>query len=308
MDALAAAKQSEPSTHAPPTTDLYVEVVGDLRAAAPPALFIHDFMTDVRLFDGILQPQSPLLQRANCVRFDLRGFGSSPEPTGCYNRSEDVAAVHALAGPPQPAHLVGAGLGGGVALEYALAFPDAVASVCLVSSGLPGHAWKRAMRAYFRLPLLDDVKPPAGLSEERLAAKELCRAWVEQSPEWQEALGRGDGVSEMLLDMYRRYSCFHFWGDDMLSPDPFEEEMPLSVRIKDVQAPVLVMVGEHESVGDTADFRLIGEEIISTVPLPAYGKREVNTLRGAGHFGTLEAPLECEKCIANFWASLELCA
>lgn len=260
-------------------------------------------MTDVRLFDGILQPESALLQLASCVRFDMRGFGSSPDPSGPYNRSEDVAAVHALA-DAQPAHLVGSGLGGAVALEYALAFPDAVASVSLVSSGLPGHTWKRAMRAYFQLPTLDGTKPPVGESEVVEEARKLAKTWVRQSPEWREAILREDGVSDMLLDMFKRYSCFHFWGDDRLSPDPYESE-PLSVRIADVEAPVLVMVGEHESGGDAEDFRLIGEEIVSAVSAPAYGERQVLALKDAGHFGTLQASVHCEKCIADFWASLE---
>lgn len=266
---------------------------------------MHDFATDARLFDGVLRPGGALTARAACVALDLRGFGRSPDPCGRYSRIDDLAAVHAGVGEGA-AHLVGAGLGGTVALEYALARPAAVASVSLVSSGLPGHAWTRGFSAFSPLPMIDVLAPPAGDSAEVAAARERAKEWVRASPEWREALGRGGPVADALLAMFRDYSAFHFWGDDVLDPDPFDGA-PLAVRVREVRAPVLSMVGELEGPagGDAADFGQIGEEIVSVVPAPAFGRREVVSLAGAGHFGTLQAAAECEKHIARFWDSLE---
>lgn len=44
--------------------------------------------------------------------------------------------------------LVGASLGGRVALEIALAEPDRVSALVLVGPGLPDHEWSRAVRDY----------------------------------------------------------------------------------------------------------------------------------------------------------------
>jgi pimeloyl-ACP methyl ester carboxylesterase len=283
---------------------LHTEVFPQPHSDAPPALFLHDFLTDMTLFDAILQENSPLRSSAVCARLDLRGFGASPDPDGVYNRMDDVAALHASAGAG-PAHLVGCGLGGVVALEYALARPEAVASVSLVSSGLPGHQWQRGVRAFFDLPLLDDVDSKQACSEDEMqAGRELARNWVRSSAEWRSSLEKGGAVAAKLKDMFKRYRYFHFWGDDRLDPDPCSGD-PLSEQLGGVKAPVLTLVGEGEIGGASGDFGLIGSAIASSVPFPAYGKKTAHVLLGAGHFGTLEAWQQCQDEIAEFWTAVD---
>ncbi|MFB6128298.1 MAG: alpha/beta fold hydrolase [Halorhabdus sp.] len=72
--------------------------------------------------------------------WDLRGTGDSDAPTGPYTMStlvSDLAAVVSAVGSRR-VHLVGAGLGGAIALEYARRH-DRVASLALLGTA-PGHA------------------------------------------------------------------------------------------------------------------------------------------------------------------------
>jgi 3-oxoadipate enol-lactonase len=279
-------------------SDLHYEVMGIPDAGRNPAIFIHDFITDKRLFNNVLTEQTSLLKSAICVRYDLRGFGKSPVPDRPYSRLDDLAAVHSCVGEA-PAHVVGCGLGGTIALEYAIACPERVRSVTVVSSGLPGHSWQRGQNTFFVVPpvtenrVIDDNMRVAGL--------QLAREWAKQSPEWRHAIDKGGQGAALLRDMLDEYTGFHFWGDDPLDPDPCSGA-PLSMRLAGVGAPVLVMVGEEEV--DT-DFGAIGREITNAVPSVAFHARQLHALKGAGHFGTLESPAECTELISEFWASLE---
>lgn len=260
-------------------------------------------MTDMRLFDYILRETSPLLPLAPCVRYDMRGFGRSPDPSEPYSRLDDLGTIHASASE-KPAHLVGSGLGGCIALEYALARPDRVASVSLISSGLPGHPWQRGQRAYFKLPMLEDVGGEDEETELQKKARGLAKEWVGQSHEWRSALRKGGDVAALLKQMYVDYRCFHFWGDDQLEPDPFALLQPLSERLGNVQVPVLVLAGKEETGGKRDDFGLIAEKIVKDVPNPAYGERKVKYLDDAGHFGSVEAWEQCQAHVAEFWSAL----
>jgi 3-oxoadipate enol-lactonase len=279
-------------------SDLNVDVKGDPNSGLTPAIFIHDFMTDTRLFDKVLKEGSSLLSNATCACYDLRGFGLSPIPTQPYSRLDDVAAVHASAGTA-PAHMLGCGLGGTIALEYALAYPERVRSVSLISSGLPGHDWQRGRNTYFIVPPVAEGR--VANDGEIAAGLELARAWTEQSPEWKQLIRKGGPNAELLQTMLGDYSGFHFWGEDQLDPDPCSGD-PLSMRIGGVQPPVLAMVGAEEM---KSDFGAIGHEIVKGVQRVAFNDRRVHVLDGAGHFGTLESPVSCIELVSRFWMSTE---
>jgi len=112
-----------------------IEVAAGVRLEAPSqgtgdtVLLLPGFGTDVSAFS----PQIPLLAAAFCVRgVNPRGIGYSSAPVA---ESYDVptAAADAEAAARGPAHVVGASLGAAVAIELALAKPDAVRSLVLIT-------------------------------------------------------------------------------------------------------------------------------------------------------------------------------
>jgi len=112
-----------------------VEVAPGVRLEAPSlgagetVLLLPGFGTDVSAFS----PQIPALAAAFCVRgVNPRGVGFSSAPRAeTYDVSTAAADVAAVAG--SPAHVVGASLGAAVALELALARPEAVRSLVLIT-------------------------------------------------------------------------------------------------------------------------------------------------------------------------------
>lgn len=100
----------------------------------------------VLLHDGVLgaaawdEVWTPLCKRFHVVRFDRRGYGASPRAKGAYEARPDIAAVMKAAGMTR-ATLIGGSSGAGLAINFALAHPEAVERIVVVGASLDGYAY-----------------------------------------------------------------------------------------------------------------------------------------------------------------------
>ena len=109
---------------------LHFEAAG----AGPGLAFIHAGVADSRMWDADF---AEFARRFRVVRMDLRGFGRSPLVPGRFSHRDDVAEALRAAGLER-ATLVGCSFGSTVAVETALAHPDLVEGLVLVSPSLGG--------------------------------------------------------------------------------------------------------------------------------------------------------------------------
>ena len=97
---------------------------------------------------------NPLAQAgADVVLYDLRGHGFSERPQTGYRVSDSVADLAALLtalGIDGPVHLVGNSYGGTVALRFATAYLDQVASMVLIEAHVPLPGWGQQMATTIR--------------------------------------------------------------------------------------------------------------------------------------------------------------
>ena len=115
-------------------TRLYYEMAG----AGDAVVFLHGFTLDTRMWDDQFER---FAEQYHVIRYDLRGFGQSAVPTDApYAHFDDLKALLDALGIEQ-AHLVGLSKGGGVALDFALAFPTYVRGLVLIDSILGGFSW-----------------------------------------------------------------------------------------------------------------------------------------------------------------------
>lgn len=106
--------------------DLHVESAGN----GPAILLIHSGVTDARMWDDLW----PDLAAAHTVvRYDLRGHGRSGIPPVPFAHHDDALAVLDALGIER-AMVVGASMGGGVALDLALTHPERVRSLVLINT------------------------------------------------------------------------------------------------------------------------------------------------------------------------------
>ena len=206
-----------------------------------------------RLLDGgQYAPEAP----------DLRGHGARAD-----DRPATIEACVEDFRQPEPYALAGYSMGGRVALHLALAQPDKVRRLVLVSTtaGLESEE-ERAERHAADDDLADGV--------ERAGVEAFARSWAaqplfaEQSPEIAAAAHRdrlrntASGLAASLRGM----------GTGVMTP--------VWDRLHELTMPTVVVVGERD-----AKFRAIGERLAAELPHAG-----LLVARGAGHAVHLEAP------------------
>jgi 3-oxoadipate enol-lactonase len=234
-------------------------------------VLLHGFSLDARMWEA----QTPAFAgRWRVIRYDLRGFGGSSLPDGPYAHPDDLCALLDHLGVSR-AHLVGLSKGGGVALEFALTYPERTGALVLVDSALGGYAWSEEAKA--RDGLVWRRAKEAGVLAGRAA-------WLAHP------LFEGVLASPAAADFRRivgDYSGWHF-----VNTNPERRfDPPATARLSEVRAPTLVVVGED----DLPDFRRIADMLHQGVP-----GAELVVLPGVGHMASMEAPEAFNDLVTTF--------
>ncbi len=207
---------------------------------------------------------------------DLRGFGQRPMGTEPFSNPRDAEAL--LDGP---AVVIGASLGGRVALELAVLRPDLVERLVLIAPGLPGWAWSDETRAGWAAE-----EEAFGRGDFAGAAEASLRQWIDgprRSPAAvdQELRSR---VREMILRSYELQRAEE--ADEQTVLDP-----PINERLSAVRCPTLVIVGDE----DIADMQGIAAHLATSIR-----EARLVTVAGASHLPSLERPEEVNPILLEF--------
>jgi 3-oxoadipate enol-lactonase len=256
--------------------DLDAEVAGEGSAV----VLVHAGICDSRMWD----PQWDAFPAAHrMVRYDLRGFGRSPLPPKPYSHGRDLIALLEQLGIEQ-ATLVGASLGGRVALEVAVARPDVVDALVLADAALPGFAWSDQVRAF-------GAEEDAALARGDLdaAVDANLRMWVDGRRRPPTVVD--SAVREHVRQMQRRAFELQLpvWED-------MEEELLVSNvarRLSAVRAPTLVLVGEE----DVSDLHQIAARLAREIRGAQH-----SVIPNAAHLPSLERPAAFNERVLRFLA------
>jgi len=211
------------------------------------------------------------------IRYDLRGFGDSSMPPDSYAHFEDLRALlDALA--VERATLLGISMGGEVVLDTALAYPERVARLILVStraaatevSETMGTVWREADEAY-----------EAG-DIERATDVELA-GWVVGPDRAPEAVA--PAVRAKARAMIRRT-----W-ERTEEAEERKLEPPRHGRLGEVRVPTLVVAGDR----DLPDIEVSVDALVAGIP----GARKV-TIANAAHLPTMEHPEQFNRLVLEF--------
>jgi pimeloyl-ACP methyl ester carboxylesterase len=113
-------------------TRLYYEIVG----RGHPLVLVHGFSLNTKMWDDQLEVFS---ERFKVVRYDVRGFGKSALPIVGkeYSHTKDLKALLKQFGIGY-AYVVGLSMGGGIALDFTLEYPEVTKALILVDSSIYG--------------------------------------------------------------------------------------------------------------------------------------------------------------------------
>jgi 3-oxoadipate enol-lactonase len=107
----------------------------DTGGPGAPLVLLHPGIGDSRVWDAVVPRLAP---RYRVIRYDARGHGMSPPATAPYTLLDDLIAVLDHLEVAQ-ATFVGCSQGGASSIDLALAQPERVSALVLVSPGVSGY-------------------------------------------------------------------------------------------------------------------------------------------------------------------------
>jgi pimeloyl-ACP methyl ester carboxylesterase len=254
---------------------LYYESQGEGRAL----VLIHAGVADHRMWDEQVRA---FAGRRRVVRYDLRGCGRSQTQDVTFSHRGDLRAIMQHLAVDRAA-LCGVSVGGQIAIDFTLDFPEMVDALIPVASGVSGYRHGERAR-----PL--EAEMSAQMDEaweahdfEHLVDLEV-RMWVDgpgQPPD------RVDGrIRERVRQMER----------ESLAANPIEGkpqplDPPAVGRLGEIRAPTLVVVGDLDTSGVLAAADLL----VRGIP----GARRV-VFPGTAHMLTMEKPDEFNRLLLEF--------
>ena len=233
------------------------------RGEGPAVVFLHGIGGDA---ESWLPELEALADRYRAIAWDMPGYGGSP--------ALPEMTFPALAGALQDmldkldigrAHLAGHSIGGMVALEFAAAFPDRVASLVLYATspafGKPDGDWQRDFLKV-RLAPLDAGRRLADL------APSIVESLVADDPD-------PDGIARATAAMGRVLEAAYRTAMQCLVTFDRRDALP------GISVPTLVLAGEND---DNAPAAMM-ERMAVKIP----GAR-FQVIPGAGHLAHFERP------------------
>lgn len=263
------------------TSALHREAQG---RGTPPVVLVHAGIADRRMWD---REFADLADRHRVIRYDVRGFGRSPDGEEDWYDHDDLVAVLDATGVDR-AVLVGASNGGRIVLDTSVCAPDRVLGVVLIGSGLPGVA------------LADAVEADLEAESDALAAGDIARAKQINLRWWVEGVGRDrSAVDPAVRDMVGA------WLDELLprqaeqlrrgAGEPQLVEPLVRDRLAEIDVPALVMVGRHDAPGMGA----IARHLAANLP-----RGDLIEIDGAAHLPNLERPDRFAALLEGFLATM----
>lgn len=229
--------------------------------SAPPLVLLHGFTQTGHSWAPTV---AALGERYRAIVPDIRGHG-----TASGERPVNFASVHAdvLALAPETFALAGYSMGGRIALALALAAPERIESLTLVSAS-PGlaDAGERSARRAADEALADSIEE-GGV--EAFAARWAAQPLFAGQPPVVAAAAHADRLRNTAAGLA---AALRGLGTGAMEP--------LWGRLPELRMPVTLIAGERD-----AKFRAIGERMAAVIP-----SATLHVVPGTGHAPQLEAP------------------
>ncbi len=256
---------------------LYYEVAG----AGHPLIMLHEGIANLHFWDDQWEP---FARAYRVVRYDIRGFGKSIAPPGSSNMRDDLVAVMRALGIDH-AYLMGASIGGGIIVDFALEHPEMVDALVPVVPGLSGGPppTEEEMRQF------QEVKAAQEAGDLDRVDEIFMHLWIDgpgRTPEQVNPAVRAR-IRQMLCDNRDAENAEE-------KPAPLDP--PASGRLSEIHVPTLVIAGDADVPGILVNADILAEGIP--------GARKV-VMHGVAHALNMEQPEAFNRIVLDFLHDVE---
>lgn len=243
--------------------------------AGLPVVLLHAGVADLRMWE----PQvAALAEHFDVIRLDQRGFGESELPAKRWSPVADLLEIVDSLNL-KPAHLVGCSMGGSIAIDFAIRYPERVSKLVLVGTAISGANFgKNYPELWAEVKAADTAGELDALNQAEmhlfLDGPRRPRGYVKQP------------LRDLFLDM-NGITLKSNW--DAAPTDDLDP--PAVERLGEVAAPALIVVGDKDvpTIYDAADL------LMKSLPNV---KRHL--IHDAAHLPNLEHPEEFNQIVLDF--------
>lgn len=257
---------------------IYYELAGQ----GPPFVMIHAGVADSRQWNNEFMY---FARTYRVLRYDMRGYGKSEPVEGEFSHMHDLVSLLDTLEIHEPLVLMGCSMGGGLAMDFALAHPSRVRALIMVDSAPSGLELDVARSSKF------------GDVEKAFEEGDLDRVAELETQIWFDGTGRApeqvDPAMRKLLWEMNRLALAHEIKE--LGKRLPNAQTPAFDRLQELDKPVLVIVGAQDTPYTLAAADYVIQKITSA--------RKV-IIEDAAHLPNMDQPHEFQEIVEHFLESL----
>jgi pimeloyl-ACP methyl ester carboxylesterase len=225
----------------------------------------------------------PFAQHYRVIRYDVRGFGKSELPPVPYADRQDLFELLKYVGI-EKTYLLGLSLGGVIAIDFTLDYPDMVDALILVGSPVPGFP----IELLYTEEQLEQQRSRWAAFEEAIQERNIP-AMVDALMEDPTLVPSSNypAARQLVRNNLAEYSFA--W---VLDPAPKQDlDPPAYERLAEIHVPTLIMLGAQDDPRLFKDADKLERDIV--------GASRV-TIAEAHHMPNMEKPEEFNATVLDF--------
>jgi 3-oxoadipate enol-lactonase len=258
-------------------TTLYYEVAGE----GHPLVLNHGGLVDNHSWDDQFDE---FARHFKVVRYDMRGFGDSGmlkngmEP---YSMERDLYGLLQFLGI-EKAYMLGLSMGGSLAIDFTLQYPEMVDALITVGAGLSGSEEDDP----------EELKAKFAEMDEAFKSGDIARSVEISLQIWTDGPDRVPGqVDPQVRERVRAMTTRNFERGDDEEVRPQHVEPPAAGRLSEIHVPALIIVGDQD-----VDVILT---IADTLVVGIAGAKKI-VIPGTAHHLNMEKPEEFNRAVIEF--------
>jgi pimeloyl-ACP methyl ester carboxylesterase len=257
---------------------IYYEIAGE----GKPFVMIHAGVADHRQWNNEF---AFFANRFQVIRYDLRGYGKSEPVQGEFSHLLDLTSLLNVIKIDQPILIMGCSMGGGLAMDFALAHPEKVRALVMVGSGPSGLELDAPVPAEFEAKF--------DQAEKAFKAGDLDHAAEIDTQIWFDGVGRNplqvnQTMRRLALDMVRNVLSHQVKQLGKRLPD---SKVSAAERLGELHVPVLLIVGAN----DIPYMLAAATYMMGKIPTA-----QMRIIKDAAHLSNMDQPEEFQTILTKF--------